>query len=773
MASKTSTDSKQLALKMGLDGEEWELACEILGRLPSEAELYLYSALWSEDISSKSTVSLLKTLYRGEEQEKGTRLGISGVVDLDADNVVAARMMGCETWLHKFPEVAIRQDIERGLAELYSIGVMPSAVIHHICLGYPENVLNQELLKKLSAASAEYCHSINLPCIDFGLYFNAAFDRGAVVNTCVVGIANYSLSELPKKAVIGDTVYYVGEKTGEVKNKKEDAEEESNLVQMFKRNGNPVLALRIGAALCEGIQAGLIRSMVWLGKGGIAAGSFKLAATVGRPLKLELDKVPAASTDVPLEELLLSEAPRRALFVSSRNNYSRFSSILEKWGVKEAQVGEVVDGDGLQFSTAHKTIADIPLQKTLETAVRKSYQLVDFPPMLKKSSKIRASLSSELKAGLDSEGDNSQIAVPNKPDYLEDVWLDMLGSPNFCSRKPLFESFDTRVGNRLFPGNYDARLLKLFLPMEQIGTSALALTAVSKPLYITEDSYLGSVHCIAEGMRNLASVGARPLAVINCIDAGNPAKYKDLCNVAECVRGLNDACQYWDIPILSDFMKVAAGADSLVTISTPTILMLGRSVAPSVLPKIEFQDAGDVIFIIGATKEDISCSEYAHYANQSIGVEAPDIDFENERKVCEAIVNIVDRGVLKSLHRVSSGGLGVAFAECCLSSAVPIGAKVDIKAEVTKGRDDFVIFSESPGRFILSVAPAEKANIQKYFSEQGVAITGIGEVGGKTISFDGDANVEISLTTAYKVWSSRLADILAEEKTPLQLLSLC
>ena len=465
--------------------------------------------------------------------------------------------------------------------------------------------------------------------------------------------------------------------------------------------------------------------------------------------------------------------------VTNRDNHRDLNQILYKWDLESVKVGDVNDSDGIEFYWNHYLAADIPFQFALDGSSKKTFEVVQFPPMLKRNAKvddankIRQSkrkvidewtLVREVAQASDQHDEERELECPKN---LEDVWLDLLANPNLCSRAPLYQMFDQVVGAKTIvrPGG-DASVLRL-RPTEDGEKSGLAITLDSNSLYVMMEPYLGTVQTIAKGMRNLAAVGARPIGISACMNFGNPDNYREVCDLSEAIRGLGDASRIWDIPILHKEICLGNGREGNPCMPTPSILMAGQINALDKTCTIGFKHKGDDIFLLGLTKNEIYCTEYSNYFHKYTNKLVPDINFEKEKAICNFVVSLIEQGLLNSCHDIAGGGLSVALTECCMARPRPIGATFEVEHQTFDSphgpiplRPDAALFSESSGRFIISCSKANEEQVLRLCNEQDIPVTGFGRVGGSVVKISGAAQAELPLSTTYKLWSYRLEYLL-------------
>lgn len=800
---------------MGLDEVEWDRIVDRLGRAPNHFECSIFAALWSEEVSNKSSASLLETIAR--EQPEVTTLPGSplGLIDVGEGTYLALRLTHNNQQAFSEPFYGSQTAIDLALEELSSVGASPLAMLNLLRFGTPDLIKNQQAFRGAVDGLSAYGCRYGLPIIGGELYFHEKYNQGSVINCGVVALLKTNQAFQPPDIPYQSPVLYVGAPTGRDGLRLKNSEEAGNgpvKMTRYIKMSDPLLANRIVNACSEAISRGVLREVITVGAGGLAVACFNLAKRVNKPVLLDIDRVPLRGQGYEPLDIMLSESTERVLMVTTKGGHRALNQVLNKWDLESIKVGEVNDADGIEFYWNHYLAADIPFLFALGGSVQKTMQVVKFPPMLKRSGKANEadrirkrkrkvddewSLVREISLAKEGEDEDREIICPRN---LEDVWLDMLANPNLCSRAAMYRLFDQVVGaNTLQRPGGDSAVLRLRSFTESVVAKdirqlaaaaeaapangkdqtttekAIALTLDSNSLYVSMEPYLGTVQTVAEGMRNLAAAGARPVGLAHCMNFGNPNNYKDICDLSESIRGLGDASGIWGIPIMAEQISLFNGTEGNPIMPTPAILMAGIINDLRLNCSIALKTKGDVILLLGLTENEIGCCEYSHYIHKYVNRLVPDIDFEGEKKICDLIVQMIEEELLSSAHDLSSGGLAVALSECCMTSARPIGAVFQIDPQVFETpngpvplRPDAALFGETSGRFLISCHAAAEERVRALCSENGIPITGSGRVGGKMIRVTGAAEVELPISTIYRLWTHKLENLLGRSSQDTQ-----
>lgn len=782
------------AQRMGLEEIEWDRIVDRLGRPPNHFECEIFATLWSEEVSDKSSTELLKTIDLKHEKARSVPGSPISLFPLGNGQYLSLRIVNNNKQCAIDPFYGAQTAIDESIEELSAVGATPIGLLNMLRFGNFDLIRNKRLFQGVVDGISVFGNRYGVPVVGGELYFHERYNSGPMVNSGVVAVTTNDNALQINEVPFQSPVLYVGAKTGrdgllEQRNEQEDLLDGEVMKRELIKMSDPLLSNRLVNACSEAIEKGLLTEVVAIGKGGLAVSAFDLSKRINRPILVDIDRIPLRRQGYEPLDIILSESSERLLMITDRNKHRDLNKILYKWDLESVKIGEVNDSDGIEFYWNHYLAADIPFQFAVEGSVQKTYEVVQFPPMLKRSAnleddanKIRKkkrkvvdewSLIREVALAKAQEEEDRELDCPKN---LDDVWLDLLANPNLCSRSPMYTMFDQVVGaNTLQRPGGDSAILRLrrqanseeLNGAEPKPESAIAVTLDSNSLYVMMEPYLGTVQTIAEGMRNLAAVGARPLALAACMNFGNPEEYRDVCDMSESIRGLGDASKLWDIPVLSRQMCLGNGKEGSPSMPTPAILMAGLIDDIDKTCGIGFRDKGDLIFLIGLTKNEIYCTEYSSYTHKYVNKLVPDIEFEVEKKYCDFVVSLIQQKLINSAHDLSGGGLAIALTECCMVRSRPIGATFTIDNQEFESphgliplRADAALFGESSARFLLSCAPSKEAAFREACEENGILISGIGKVGGRDIVINGAGAAELPLSTTYKLWIHRLESLL-------------
>ena len=514
---------------------------------------------------------------------------------------------------------------------------------------------------------------------------------------------------------------------------------------------NPVFSAEFKRLLSEMIDEGLILGVERLDAGGLAEGLFRLALRVECGVRCDLDRVPNRFEEPKPDLLFSSQGVDRFVIVPAEKKHRALSDKLVEAGFSVNQIGQLTDTNDISLLWRHNPLAVIPYEFALGETVEKTFELVKFPPMLKKKKDEQEEPVRKKKKGAEGAAYKSDLG---------DTWIDLLANANLCSRKPFVKTFDQNMGSRtLSKFCSDASVLRLISDDDSRPERGLAVSIDSAAAYGVIDPYLAAVHSVAEGVRNLAAVGATSVGIAQCLNYGNPEEHREISELSEAIRGISDTCRFWDIPILSDSISLNNGTKGSPVLGTPVVVSIGlvsdvnKTIGPA------FSKKGDAILVLGEAKDEFGGSQYYRYILNSDAGQVPDINFSTEQKTSELVAELVFQGLIESAHDISQGGLAQCLAECSLSMSQPTGFSV--KMEELKGvSPEGILFGESASRFVISCSEDKLEAVKKLCSEFGVKISGSGKVGGKNLDLSGAASCSVPLKTAIRIWNSGLEHVL-------------
>ncbi len=706
-----------LARQHGLTEEEFERIKEILGRVPNYTELGIYSVMWSEHCSYKNSIAELKKLPRsGGRLLVGAGEENAGLVDIGDGLAVCFKIES-----HNHPSaVEPYQGAATGVGgimrDIFTMGARPIAALNSLRFGKLDKSRNRYLFDGVVRGIADYGNCLGVPTIAGEVYFEDCYDGNPLVNAMTVGIVRHEQTASAIARGAGNPVFIIGSRTGRdgihgatfaSEELGEDSEEKRPNVQV----GDPFTEKLLLEATLEMIAEGILVGIQDMGAAGITCSTTEMSAKGDSGMIIDLDKVPVREDGMSAYEILLSESQERMLAVAKKGAEDRMYAICDKWDLLCSQIGEVTDEPVLKVFYQGESVAELPPETCVLGGGAPVYYREYRRP-----------------AYLDEVQQYDFQQLPPVTD-LRAAFLKVFSSRNIISRRWVYEQYDTQVqtNTAVLPGG-DAAVVRI-----KSTRKALAVTTDGNGRYVYLNPRRGAQIAVAEAARNVVATGAQPLAITNCLNFGNPYKPEMFYLFREAVAGMGDACRVFDTPVTGGNVSFYNESPESVVYPTPTIGMVGLVEDISHLTTAFFKNEGDLIYLVGETKPDIGGSEFLKEVYGKVTGDSPVLDLELEHRTQQTVLEAIRRGWVNSAHDLSDGGLAVALAECCIMNAEkPIGAQVQIAPG--KLRPEWFLFSESQSRFLLSVVPEHREDIESFFWKRDIPIIPLGQVGGSTLN---------------------------------------
>lgn len=738
----------ELIRRHGLTEEEYGQILARLGREPNTVELGMFSVMWSEHCSYKSSrVHLKRFPTEGERVIQGPGEN-AGAVDI-GDGLAAVFKMES----HNHPSlIEPFQGAATGvggiLRDIFTMGARPIAILNSLRFGELDLPRNRHLMKGVVSGISHYGNCIGVPTVGGEIAFHDVYAKNPLVNVLCLGIVQTRHLLRGEAKGVGNPVLYVGAKTGRDGIHgatmasgafDETSEQQRPNVQV----GDPFLEKLLLEACLEFLDQDLLAGIQDMGAAGLTGSSCEMAARAGTGIELELDHVPRREPDMTPYELMLSESQERMLLVAKAGKEGQVTAICRKWGIDAAVVGKVTDDGVLRVKERGTVVAEIPAKALADESP--TYDRPVKPP--------------------DYQDLLQSIAVENLPDvkHAETVLFQLLDSPTIASKTWVYRQYDHMVGvNTVVRPGSDAAIVRLK------GThKALALTTDGNSRYCLLNPYVGGTLAVAEAARNVVCSGAQPIGVTDCLNFGNPERPDVMWQFVLAVEGIADACRAFNVPVVSGNVSLYNETNGLSIYPTPIVGMVGLIESLHHVMTQWFKTPGDRILLFGETKEDLGGTEYlkvVHYREQG---SPPWLNLEAEKALHDCVLQVIREGLAQSMHDCSDGGLAVTLAECCfLPPETPdqsLGATVHL---YTRGlRTDALLFGESPSRAVASVSPARVQRVLTLAREYGVPVEDVGVVGGERliVRVDGQAvdSIKVPVSALYERWSQSLERKLA------------
>lgn len=734
--AQDSPEEAQPFAELGLKEDEYLRIRQILGRRPTQSELAMYSIMWSEHCSYKSSKVHLKQF--GEKAPPSDRMlaGIGENAGVIAVNEKLAVTFKVES--HNHPSfVEPHQGAATGVGgivrDILAMGARPVAVMDPLRFGAADHPDTKRVLPGVVGGIGGYGNCLGLPNIGGEVVFDPSYQGNPLVNALCVGVL--PADRLQNKAATGpgNIVVLMGAKTGRdgiggvsvlaSATFEEGSEQRRPSVQV----GDPFMEKLLIESCLELYEAKLIVGVQDLGGAGLTCALTETAAAAGTGMDVQLEKVPLREPSMDPHEVLASESQERMLFIVEPSNLEAVLKVAEKWGVLATAIGTVTDTGRVRVTWHGETVVDVP-----------PGSLADDGPVYARPLREPAEL-------LLLQADRSEtLPRPGTGPELRETLLKMVASPNLCDKTWVTEQYDRYVmGNTILAQPEDSGIIRID---EETGLG-IALSVDGNSRYTRLDPYDGARLALAEAYRNVAVTGAVPVAVTDCLNFGSPEDPAVMWQFAEAVRGLADGCQELGIPVTGGNVSFYNQTGAVAIHPTPIVGVLG--VLDDVAQRIPmgFSHDDDLIFVLGETSAELSGSEWAWVEHNHLGGRPPKVDFGREAALGALMQRLAETGLVRAAHDLSDGGLAQALAESCLRKGVG--------ATITLHVDPFVeLFSESPSRVLVAVPVGYRQAFEAMVHEQEIPVTLLGSTGGDSLVVRD--LFEVPLTELYAAWSATL-----------------
>ncbi|GGI17761.1 phosphoribosylformylglycinamidine synthase subunit PurL [Gottfriedia solisilvae] len=680
-------EEERIYATMGLTDEEFQLIKSIIGRGPNYTELGLFSVMWSEHCSYKNSKPLLRKFpISGEHVLQGPGEG-AGIVDIGDEQAVVFKIES-----HNHPSaIEPYQGAATGVGgiirDVFSMGARPVALLNSLRFGELETPRVKYLFEEVVAGIAGYGNCIGIPTVGGEVNFDPCYEGNPLVNAMCVGLINHKDIKKGQAHGVGNTVMYVGASTGRdgihgatfASEELSDASEEKRpAVQV----GDPFMEKLLLEACLEVVQNDALVGIQDMGAAGLTSSSAEMASKAGMGIEMNLDLVPQREAGMTAYEMMLSESQERMLLVVEKGRENEIVELFEKYDLHAVSVGRVTDDKMLRLLHNGEVVAELPVDALAEEA-----------PVYHKPS-TEPAYYGEFQA--------MENYVPELKDSKETL-KQLLAQPTIASKEWVYGQYDymVRTNTVVAPGS-DAAVIRI-----RDTKKALAMTTDCNARYLYLDPEVGGKIAVAEAARNVICSGARPLAITDCLNFGNPEKPEIFWQLEKATDGMSDACNVLSTPVIGGNVSLYNETNGEAVYPTPVVGMVGLIEDIDHITTQHFKTAGDLIYVIGETKEEFGGSELQKLLNAGkIFGKAPSIDLTVESKRQEQILAAIQAGVVASAHDISEGGLGVAIAESTFGPT-SVGANISIE-----GNEVAALFSETQSRFLLSVKPEHKAQFE-------------------------------------------------------------
>ncbi len=683
------------ALDHGLTEDEYDLIQKRLGRVPTFTEIGIISVMWSEHASYKNSIKYLKTLPKdgpfmlskaGEEN--------AGVVDIGDNLAISFKIESHNHPSAVEPYHGAATGVGGILRDIFTMGARPIATLNSLRFGNPEDPQVKHLIKGVVEGIADYGNCFGVPTVGGEVYFEDAYCGNPLVNAMAVGLLYHENLMSAAAKGIGNDVVYVGAKTGRdgihgatfaSTDLTKESEERRTAVQV----GDPFMEKLLLEATLEVIQKGLVVGIQDMGAAGLTCSSSEMSAKGETGIELDVSLVPQRETGMTAYEIMLSESQERMLMIVEPHHFEEVQNVFEKWDLHAEKIGKVTDDGLLKIFQNGELKAQLPSQMLVLGGEAPVYSREFSKPNY-----------------IDQVQSADFSKLPKPTNYNKTLKI-LISTPNIASKRHIYQQYDhmVQINTMIEPGG-DAAVIRI-----KDSQKAIAVSTDCNGRHCYLNPYEGTKGAVAESARNVVCTGARPVAITNCLNFGNPYKPDVYWTFVEAIRGMSDACLKFETPVTGGNVSFYNESPKGAIYPTPTIGMLGIIEDQKKVISSFFKNEGDLIYLLGENCSEIGGSEYLKTIHGIISGNAPIVNLDVEFKLYNCVLSLADKKLLQSAHDCSDGGLSVALAEACfIQNDNNLGCEIKFDYQ---NREDIELFGESHSRIIVSVKKENQIEFEK------------------------------------------------------------
>ena len=698
------------AKQLGLTESEFDKIKELIGRIPNFTELGIFSAMWNEHCSYKSSrvwLSKLPTKNKYVVQGPGEN---AGVIDIGDDDVAIFKIESHNHPSFIEPYQGAATGVGGILRDVFTMGARPIANLNSIRFGKPEHPKTKHLLNGVVSGIAGYGNCMGIPTVGGEVEFDECYDGNILVNAMNIGLAKKNKVFLSIASGVGNPVIYVGSKTGRdgihgASMASQEFDDNSEAKKPTVQVGDPFAEKLLLEACLELMKTDTIISIQDMGAAGLTSSSVEMASKGKLGIEIDLNKVPCREMEMQPFELMLSESQERMLIVLKEGKEKEAEKIFKKWDLDFSVIGKMTNSKNLVLHFNKEIVCDIPITSLADEAPKYNREW------------ISTSLPEEI--NIDKKLNDLDI---------KDCLIKLLTHPNQSNKSWVWEQYDHMVmGDTIQKPGGDAAVVRVH------GTNkAIAATVDCTPRYCFAHPHTGGMQAVCETYRNLSAVGAEPRAITNCLNFGNPEKKEIMGQLVEVIKGMSEACLALDYPVISGNVSLYNETNGVGIKPTPTIGGVGLIQDSNKSTTISIKATGNLLLIIGETKGHIHQSALCYDILHIKKGPPPTINLAEEKKNSFFIRDLINKKIALSVHDISDGGIALTIAEMCMSGK--IGANITtnlIDAERIK-----FLFGEDQARYVIEVKSADYDNIVKLAKEKEVSLLQIGSTKAENLTID-------------------------------------
>ena len=716
--------NEKIAIEHGLKSDEYKKICKLLKRTPNITELGIFSAMWNEHCSYKSSRIHLKKLHtKGKKVIQGPGEN-AGVVDIEDGDAIVFKIESHNHPSFIEPYQGAATGVGGIMRDVFTMGARPIANLNSIHFGSPQHKKTKNLLRGVVHGIGGYGNCMGVPTIAGQTSFDSSYNGNILVNAMTLGLVQKNKIFYSKAAGLNKPVIYVGSKTGRdgihgasmaSASFDDKIEEKKPTVQV----GDPFTEKLLLEACLELMAGDSIIAIQDMGAAGLTSSSIEMASKGNLGIEIDLNKVPCRETKMTPYEIMLSESQERMLIILENGKENLAKKIFDKWNLDFAVIGKTTNTKNIELFFDQKQVAKIPVNTLVENS-----------PMYDRKWK-KSKLPKKIRH------DRSKLKNLKIKETLKKV----LSSPNICSKEWIWQQYDhTVMGDTIQKPGGDSGVVRVH------GTDkAIAATVDSSATYCWAHPLTGGKQVVCETWRNLISVGAKPIAITNCLNFGSPEKEENMGEFVECVQGIGEACKYLEYPVVSGNVSFYNQTKEIGIKPTPAIGGVGLIKDYKKMITMNFKETGNQVLVIGKTEGHIDQSLFARVILNEKNGPPPEVNLFNEKNNGETLLSLIEKNYIKSAHDVSLGGIITAISKMCIKGNK--GLELKIPKFLINEIEYF--FAEDQGRYIIEVSLEDLKDVIKILDKNSVHYDQIGKIIDKQLIINQKTKVTIDELKSY------------------------
>ncbi|MDC0857207.1 phosphoribosylformylglycinamidine synthase subunit PurL [Rickettsiales bacterium] len=699
MKQENQTELYEFLSATGLKLEEYEKIIELIGRKPNITELGIFSAMWSEHCSYKSTRYYLKQLHTKEDWVICGPGENAGIIDIGDDDAIIFKMESHNHPSFIEPYQGAATGVGGILRDVFTMGARPIAILDSLFFGDANHEKTAFLESGVVAGIGGYGNCVGVPNIAGDTSYHESYNGNILVNAMCVGHAKTDKIFYSAAGDVGSSVMYVGAKTGRdgihgASMASQEFDDESESKRPTVQVGDPFKEKLLIESCLELMQHDAILAIQDMGAAGLTSSSIEMASKGNAGIDLNLDNVPQRETNMSAFEMMLSESQERMLMVIKPGKEDLAKEIFKKWDLDCVRIGEIIKDQRLVLRHKSEVVADLPIDPLAHAApeYQRPYKISESNPEINADLKLNSDVNENLEK--------------------------ILQHPNLTTKNHIYEQYDFGVMNDTVKAHgIGSGIVRIHNTQK-----AIAATTDCSPRYVKANSYKGAMQAVVESYRNLVVLGAKPLAITNCLNFGNPEKPEIMGQIVSSLNGLNDACKSLKYPVVSGNVSLYNETNQVGINPTPNIGGVGLIDDIKNIPDNYFTNVGEDIFVIGETKGHLGCSIYLKQICESEEGDAPEIDLDLELKTAEFVTKLIKEGLISAVNDISDGGILTQIAKMAKAGNVDYDLSLT-EADVNMPLNQFY-FAEDQARYLVSTS--NQAKILEFANELNIQVLKLG-----------------------------------------------